>query len=91
MLSTMTCDICKGRYLVRPSKYSSSPYHLSDMIQFTRCNTKKDLNVGGDTYQLHVCPGCFADVTKLIASTYDLDGMKVRIEHWKNQVKRHEQ
>ena len=88
MLSMMTCDICKKQYLVRPSKYTSN-YYLSDTISFRRCNTK-DLDVGGDTYQLHICPGCFTDVTKLIASTYDLDGMKVRIEHWKNQVKRHE-
>ena len=88
MLGTLTCDICKKRYLVRPSKYG--PHYMSDRIQLIRCNTK-DLNVSGDTYQLHVCPGCFADVTKLIASTYDLDDMKILINHWEEQVKRHEQ
>ena len=88
-LSTMTCDICKKRYLVRPSKYGPSTYYMSDFISFSRCNTK-GLDVGGDTYQIHVCPGCFTDVIKLVSSTYDLDNMKARVKHWENQMKRHE-
>lgn len=87
MLSMMTCDICGKRFLVRPTKYGL--HYMSDCIQFSRRNVK-DLNVGGDVYQLHVCPGCFADVTRLIASTYDLDNMKNRVEWWGQQVKRHE-
>jgi hypothetical protein len=90
MLGIETCDICKKRFLVRPSKYSLIPYYPSDCIQFTRRNVK-DLNVGADSYSLHICPGCFTDITTLIATTYDLDNMKVRIKHWENQVKRHEQ
>ena len=88
MLSMMSCDICKKRYLVRPSKYTSN-YYLSDVISFRRCNTK-DLDAGGDSYTLHVCPECFAKITKMIAYVYDLDHLKNRVEWWEQEVKRHE-
>lgn len=88
MLSTMTCDICKRRYLVRPSRYTSDVYR-NDIITFTRLDTK-DLDVGGDSYTLRVCPECFAKITKMIAYIYDLDHLKNRVEYWERQVERRE-
>ena len=87
MIGMMTCDICHKKFLVRPSKYSNGM--LYDTINFSRCNTK-DLNAGGDSCLLILCPEHLMEITNLIADKHGVYHLKCRAERWDSERRHNE-